>query len=59
VRILQNSLSLLSTILAAKTAMVHHRRVVKIAYQRDVGEDYVRGGGSHKAKTESYSLHIS
>jgi len=39
--------------------MVHHRRVVKIAYQRDVGEDYVRGGGSHKAKTESYSLHIS
>lgn len=39
--------------------MVHQVRVVEVANQRDVSEDYVRGGGSRKAKEKSYNLHIS
>jgi hypothetical protein len=54
----QDSLSLLRTILTAKTAMVHQMRVVEVANQRDVSEDYVSRGGSPKAKEKSYSLHI-
>jgi hypothetical protein len=55
----ENSLSFLSTILTAKTAMVHQARVVEVANQRDMGEDYIGGGGNRKAKEKSYSFHIS
>jgi hypothetical protein len=39
--------------------MVHQARVVKVANQRDMGEDYIGGGGNRKAKEMSYSFHIS